>query len=253
MSAPEPAVVEPAAAQVGPRLPAGASPARLRAIEVARSFHLGGEAVPVLRGVSFALDAGEALAVTGPSGSGKSTLLHVLGTLDAPDSGRVEIDGRDPAGLAEPELARFRNRAIGFVFQEHYLLPQYTVIENVLLPALAFPGDRAAARARARELVERVGLGHRLRHRPAELSGGERQRVAVARALVNRPGLLLCDEPTGSLDRESAAAVVAMLFELHRAERAALVVVTHDEGLAGRFGRRGRLVEGRLAEGAASS
>jgi lipoprotein-releasing system ATP-binding protein len=224
------------------------SPPRLRAVEVTRSFRLGGEAVPVLRGVSFALEPGEALAVTGPSGSGKSTLLHVLGTLDAPDSGRVEIDGRDPSGLAEPELARFRNRAVGFVFQEHYLLPQYTVLENVLLPALAFPGDRAAASARARELVERVGLGHRLRHRPAELSGGERQRVAVARALVNRPGLLLCDEPTGSLDRESAAAVVELLFELHRAERAALVVVTHDEALAARFGRRGRLADGRLVE-----
>lgn len=232
--------------------PAGDTPPRLRAVEIARSFRLGGETVAVLRGVSFSLGAGEALAVTGPSGSGKSTLLHVLGTLDAPDSGRVEIDGRDPAGLAEPELARFRNRAIGFVFQEHHLLPQYTVLENVLLPALAFPGDRAAAGGRARGLIERVGLGHRLRHRPAELSGGERQRVAVARALVNRPGLLLGDEPTGSLDRDSAAAVVDLLFELHREERAALVVVTHDEALAGRFQRHGRLSDGRLAEGRCS-
>jgi lipoprotein-releasing system ATP-binding protein len=221
---------------------------RLRAVEVARSFRLGGETIDVLRGVSFTLGADEALAVTGPSGSGKSTLLHVLGTLDEPSAGRVEIDGRDPAGLAEPELARFRNRAIGFVFQEHHLLPQYTVIENVLLPALAFPGDRAAARARARELLDRVGLGHRLGHRPAELSGGERQRVAVARALINRPGLLLCDEPTGSLDRDNAAAVAGLLFELHREEAAALVVVTHDEGLAGRIGRRCRLVDGRCAQ-----
>jgi lipoprotein-releasing system ATP-binding protein len=226
---------------------ADAAPPRVRAVEIARSFRLGGETVEVLRGVSFALAAGEALAVTGPSGSGKSTLLHLLGTLDAPDAGRVEIDGRDPAGLAEPELARFRNRAIGFVFQEHYLLPQYTVLENTLLPALAFPGDRAAARARARELLERVGLGHRLRHRPAELSGGERQRVAVARALVNRPGLLLCDEPTGSLDRDHAGAVAALLFELHREEGAALVVVTHDEALAARLPRRCRLVDGRCA------
>lgn len=222
---------------------------RLRAIEITRSFRLGGETVEVLRGVTFTLGAGEALAVTGPSGSGKSTLLHVLGTLDAPSSGRVEIDGRDPAGLSEPELARFRNRAIGFVFQDHHLLPQYTVLENALLPALAFRGDRAAARERARELLERVGLGHRLRHRPAELSGGERQRVAVARALVNRPGLLLCDEPTGSLDRASAGAVVDLLFELHREQGTALVVVSHDEQLAGRFGRRCRLVEGRCSEG----
>lgn len=221
---------------------------RLRALEVARSFRLGGETVEVLSGVSFVLAAGEALAVTGPSGSGKSTLLHVLGTLDAPTSGRVEIDGRDPAGLSEPELARFRNRAIGFVFQEHHLLPQYTVIENALLPALAFPGDRAAARERARGLLDRVGLGHRLRHRPAELSGGERQRVAVARALVNRPGVLLCDEPTGSLDRAAAGAVVDLLFELHREERAALVVVTHDEALAGRFAHRCRLAGGRCSE-----
>lgn len=242
MSRAEPAAAPPRSAAATTATP------RLRAVEIARSFWLGGEEIAVLRGVSFALDAGEALAVTGPSGSGKSTLLHVLGTLDEPTSGRVEIDGRDPAGLSEPELARFRNRAVGFVFQEHHLLPQYTVIENVLLPALAFPGDRAAARARARELVERVGLGHRLGHRPAELSGGERQRVAVARALINRPGLLLCDEPTGSLDRDSAAAVAGLLFELHREEAAALVVVTHDDGLAGRFGRRCRLVDGRCSE-----
>jgi len=227
---------------------ADGTPPRVRAVDLTRAFRLGGETVEVLRGVSFALAAGEALAVTGPSGSGKSTLLHVLGTLDAPSSGRVEIDGRDPAGLAEPELARFRNRAIGFVFQEHHLLPQYTVLENALLPALAFPGDRAAARDRARELLERVGLGHRLRHRPAELSGGERQRVAVARALVNRPGLLLCDEPTGSLDRDSAAAVAELLFGLHREEGAALVVVTHDDGLAARLPRRCRLVDGRCSE-----
>lgn len=220
---------------------------RLAARELVKSFHLGGLEVPVLRGVSFTLGEGEALAVTGPSGSGKSTLLHLLGTLDTPDSGSVAIDGVDPSSLAEPELARFRNRTVGFVFQDHHLLPQYTVLENVLLPALAFRDGREGAEERGRELLERVGLGARLEHRPAELSGGERQRVAVARSLINRPAVLLCDEPTGSLDRSSAERVAQLLFELHRAAGAALVVVTHSLELAGRFGRRCELVEGRCS------
>lgn len=218
--------------------------------DLSKSFSGAAGPVEVLRGVSFDLAAGEALAITGPSGSGKSTLLHLIGTLDRPTSGTVEIGGADPFRLSEPELARFRNRSIGFVFQDPHLLPQYSVLENVLVPTLAFPEGAEKAQAfevRARELLERVGLSHRLDHRPAELSGGERQRAAVARALVQRPGLLLCDEPTGSLDRKAAQAVAALLFELHEAERTVLVVVTHSLELADRFGRRFELAEGRIA------
>jgi lipoprotein-releasing system ATP-binding protein len=219
--------------------------------DVSKRYEMAAEPVEVLRGVSFEMAPGEALAITGPSGSGKSTLLHLIGTLDRPSGGTIEIGGTDPFGLSEPELARFRNRSIGFVFQDSHLLPQYTVLENVLVPTLAFPekgGDPKATEARAVELLERVGLGHRLRHRPAELSGGERQRAAVARALINRPGLLLCDEPTGSLDRAAAAAVAALLFELHQRERTVLIVVTHSLDLAARFSRRCELVEGRCAQ-----
>ncbi|MFL6202785.1 MAG: ABC transporter ATP-binding protein [Thermoanaerobaculia bacterium] len=208
------------------------------------------EPVEVLRGVSFELDEGEALAITGPSGSGKSTLLHLIGSLDRPSSGTIEIDGTDPFALPEPKLAWFRNRTIGFVFQDSHLLPQYTVLENVLVPALAFKGPRMEARAA--ELLERVGLGHRMAHRPAELSGGERQRAAVARALLNRPRLLLCDEPTGSLDRAAATAVADLLFELHEAERTVLIAVTHSLELAARFARRCELVEGRCVQSTAS-
>jgi lipoprotein-releasing system ATP-binding protein len=214
--------------------------------EVHKAYRLGPERVEVLRGISFALAAGEALALTGPSGSGKSTLLHILGTLDRPTSGTVTIGGVDPLALPEAELARFRNQRIGFVFQDHYLLPQYSVLENALLPSLAFPQlhSRQETEARAAELLGRVGLGHRLRHRPAELSGGERQRAAIARALVLGPALLLCDEPTGNLDRASADAVADLLFELHERERTVLVVVTHSRELAARFGRRFELSEG---------
>jgi lipoprotein-releasing system ATP-binding protein len=204
------------------------------------------EPVEVLRGISFELGEGEALAITGPSGSGKSTLLHLIGSLDRPSSGTIEIDGTDPFALPEPKLAWFRNRTIGFVFQDSHLLPQYTVLENVLVPSLAFKGP--SMESRAAELLERVGLGHRMTHRPAELSGGERQRAAVARALLNRPRLLLCDEPTGSLDRVAAMSVTDLLFELHQAERTVLIAVTHSLDLAARFARRCELVEGRCAQ-----
>ena len=218
---------------------------------VSKGFELGRERVEVLRQVDLTLASGEALAITGPSGSGKSTLLHLAGTLERPDSGSVTIDGEDPFRLSEPQLARFRNRRIGFIFQDHYLLPQYSVLENVLIPTLAFP-DRAdesrGDEAWARELLGRVGLGARLAHRPKELSGGERQRAAVARALVNRPRLLLCDEPTGNLDAKSAAAVADLLLELHGAADSVLIVVTHSLELAGRFARRAELTAGRLAE-----
>ena len=213
--------------------------------DVSKSFLLGEETVRVLDGANLEMSGGEAAAIVGPSGSGKSTLLHLIGTLDRPDSGSIEIDGADPLGLPEPELARFRNRTIGFVFQEHHLLPQYSVLENVLLPTLAFPHDAGAAKERAAELLRGVGLEHRLGHRPAQLSGGERQRVAVARALINHPSLLLCDEPTGSLDAKTAAAVSDLLLELHRRAGAMLIVVTHSPELAGRFERRYTLEDGR--------
>lgn len=216
----------------------------VRVHEVTKSFDSGARTVPVLRGASLALAAGEAVAITGPSGSGKSTLLHIVGTLEAPDSGSVTIGEVDPFTLPEPALARFRNRTVGFVFQDHYLLPQYSVLENTLVPALAFAGADGA-QERAHELLDRVGLGHRLEHRPAELSGGERQRVALARALVNRPSLLLCDEPTGNLDQRTADAVADLLLELHERERSVLIVVTHSLDLAGRFGHRIELREGR--------
>ncbi|MFO0810078.1 MAG: ABC transporter ATP-binding protein [Gemmataceae bacterium] len=199
--------------------------------------------LPVLRGVSLTLDRGESLAVTGPSGSGKSTLLHVLGTLDRPTVGSVRLDGTDPFALTEPQLADFRNRHVGFVFQDHHLLPQCSVLENVLVPTLVAK-DVGDAEKWATELLNRVGLSGRLDHRPAELSGGERQRVAVARALVLRPTLLLADEPTGNLDRKTATAIGELLLELHRAERTILIVVTHSPEIAKLFPRRREMSEG---------
>ena len=207
--------------------------------------------LPILRGVSFALDRGEALAVTGPSGSGKSTLLHILGTLDRPTAGGVALEGTDPFTLPEAELAAFRNRRIGFVFQDHHLLPQCSVLENVLIPTLVSTGTKPAeTEAYARKLLDRVGLGGRLDHRPAELSGGERQRVAVARALVLKPALLLADEPTGNLDRTTAHAVGELLLELHRQENTVLIVVTHSADLARLFPRRVEMNDGTLAPAA---
>jgi lipoprotein-releasing system ATP-binding protein len=190
---------------------------------------------------------GQSLAITGPSGSGKSTLLHCLGTLTPPSSGTIQIDGRNPFELPEPELARFRNNIVGFVFQDHHLLPQYSVLENVLMPALAFPRQDVDAEGRARRLLSRVGLNHRLDHRPGSLSGGERQRVAVGRALMNSPSLLLCDEPTGNLDHATAETIAELLFELHREESTMMIVVTHSRELASRFEQCRELKEGRLS------
>jgi lipoprotein-releasing system ATP-binding protein len=209
----------------------------------------------VLRDVNLELERGEALAVMGPSGSGKSTLLHILGTLDTPTSGQVRLDGTDPFALGERPLADFRNKNIGFVFQDHHLLPQCSVLENILLPTLVSHGDRDAVRAWATQLLERVGLADRLDHRPAELSGGERQRVAVARALVHKPALLLADEPTGNLDRRTAQAVGQLLLELHREQGTVLVVVTHSAELAESFPRILTMDDGALqsADGARST
>jgi lipoprotein-releasing system ATP-binding protein len=200
----------------------------------------------VLRDISLELQRGEAMAVMGPSGSGKSTLLHILGTLDRPTSGTVQLAERDPFALSEPELADFRNRHIGFVFQDHHLLPQCSVLENVLIPTLVARDGPAASEALARKLLDRVGLSGRLEHRPAELSGGERQRVAVARALIRQPMLLLADEPTGNLDRRSAQAVGELLLELQRQEQTTLVVVTHSAELARTFPRRLEMADGSL-------
>ncbi len=192
----------------------------------------------VLRGVNFSLKRSEALAIMGPSGSGKSTLLHMLGALDPPTSGTIVLEDANPYTLPEPELAAFRNRRIGFVFQDHHLLPQCSVLENVLVPTLVSRNTRPAdTEAYARQLLERVGLGGRLDHRPAELSGGERQRVAVARALVLKPILLLADEPTGNLDHKNAQGVGELLIELHRQENNILVVVTHSADLAKLFSK----------------
>jgi lipoprotein-releasing system ATP-binding protein len=202
----------------------------------------------VLRGINLALAPGAALAVLGPSGSGKSTLLHLLGTLDRPTAGKYRLGDADPFTLNDTALARFRNRHIGFVFQEHYLLPQCSVLENVLIPTLAgTTADRAAIEKRASELLERVGLTARLDHRPAELSGGERQRVAVARALLLRPALLLADEPTGNLDRQTARAVAKLLLDVHREENTILVVVTHSAELAQMLPRQMEMLDATLA------
>jgi lipoprotein-releasing system ATP-binding protein len=214
---------------------------------LAKRFETDGPPVEVLTGVDLDIARGDALAITGPSGAGKSTLLHLIGGLDQPSGGTIEIDGQTIHRLSELELARFRNRTVGFVFQDSHLLPQYTVVENVLVPTLAFSDSGAGGEGRAGELLDRVGLSHRLTHRPAQLSGGERQRVAVARALINGPSLLLCDEPTGSLDRAASTAVADLLFELHKEENNILVVVTHDLALAGRFPRRCELEAGRCS------
>jgi lipoprotein-releasing system ATP-binding protein len=202
----------------------------------------------VLRGIDLEIAPGASLAVTGPSGSGKSTLLHLLGTLDRPTNGTVTIDGVDPFTLSDGDLARLRNRVVGFVFQDHHLLPQYSTLENVLLPALAFPPVRPEVERRASELLGRVGLSHRLDHRPGTLSGGERQRCAVARALIMEPTVVLCDEPTGNLDAAAGRAVAALLHELHREAANVLVIVTHSEALAATCSQRVRLLDGRCVE-----
>jgi lipoprotein-releasing system ATP-binding protein len=199
----------------------------------------------VLSEVSFSLGPGDAAAIMGPSGSGKSSLLYILGGLEPPSSGTVTLDGRNPFDLDPNALAAFRNRSIGFVFQDHCLLPQCTVLENVLVPTLVAPARGDADRARA--LLEQVGLSDRVDHRPAELSGGERQRVAIARALIRQPRLLLCDEPTGNLDRASAASVASLLFDLHHRENAILIVVTHSLALAALLPIRFDLIDRQLA------
>jgi lipoprotein-releasing system ATP-binding protein len=220
----------------------------LNVTDLTKSYPTPRGPLPILNGISLQLDRGSAIAIMGPSGSGKSTLLYILGALDAPSSGTVTLDGQDPFTLNERAQAAFRNERIGFVFQDHSLLPQCSVLENVLAPTLVAPADGKGrdADARARDLLVQVGLGDRLDHRPGELSGGEKQRAAVARALVRDPLLLLCDEPTGNLDRSSADMVAALLLDLHAKRNTILIVVTHSAALAERFPVRYEMNGGRL-------
>ena len=204
---------------------------------ITKSYETPRGPLPVLDGIDLELKRGDAVAIMGPSGSGKSTLLYILGTLDPPTSGTVTLDGVNPYTLDEKKQSAFRNRNIGFVFQDHCLMPQCTVLENVLIPTLVSE-NRDGARDRAVELLKRVGLGDRLEHLPSELSGGEKQRVAVARALIENPAVVLCDEPTGNLDRDTAAEVASIQLELHQAQNTVLVVVTHSAELAARFPTR---------------
>ena len=215
--------------------------------QLCKSYPTRSGSLDVLRDVSLTLQPGESLAIMGPSGSGKSTLLHVLGTLDPPTSGTLLLDSVDPFKLPEARLAEFRNRQLGFVFQDHHLLPQLNVLENVLAPTFVAKNvDKAGLLNTAKDLLNRVGLSHRLEHRPAELSGGERQRVAIARSLILSPKLLLADEPTGNLDRTNSQGIGDLLLELHRERGTILVVVTHSAELAKAFPRTAMMNDGRL-------
>ena len=225
----------------------------LRVANLSKEYPTPRGPLPVLCDVSFALAPGEAAAIMGPSGSGKSSLLYLLGALEPPSSGTVTLDGRNPFQLGADELAAFRNTAIGFVFQDHCLLPQCSILENVLIPTLVAPAAELSAERggnqttqRARDLIAQVGLADRVDHRPGELSGGERQRVAIARALIRQPRLVLCDEPTGNLDRAAAENVASLLLDLHRRQQTILVVVTHSAALAEKLPIRFDLIDRQL-------
>ena len=217
----------------------------LNANHLSKRYPTPGGELTVLGDVSFSLNAGESASVMGPSGSGKSTLLYILGGLEPPTSGTVQLDGKDPYALSPDALAAFRNRDVGFVLQDHCLLPQCTVLENVLVPTLVGEADGGAV-DRAKSLLEQVGLSERLHHRPSELSGGEKQRAAIARALIRNPRVILCDEPTGNLDADTAAIVADLLIALHARQKAIMVLVTHSETLGARFERRWTMNRGML-------
>ena len=220
--------------------------ARVDIRNIAKSFELGGRLIEVLRGVDLSLEAGAMVAVVGSSGAGKSTLLHVLGALDRPTSGQVLYDGVDLSRMSSNEVASFRNRTIGFVFQFHHLLPDFTALENCAMPALIGRIAHATAMKRARELLERVGIGHRTQHRPGELSGGEQQRVALARALMLEPKVLLADEPTGNLDSKTGQEIHRLILELNQERGMTMLVVTHNADMATRMPRRLHMLDGRL-------
>ena len=217
----------------------------LEAANLSKSYPSPAGDLTVLRDVSLSLTPGDSACVMGPSGSGKSTLLYILGGLEPPTSGTVQLDGKDPYALSANALAAFRNKDVGFILQDHCLLPQCTVLENVLVPTLVGDADAGAA-DRAKALLNQVGLGERLHHRPAELSGGEKQRAAIARALIRKPRLILCDEPTGNLDAETAATVANLLIALHAQQQSIMVLVTHSEALGSRFSRRWTMNRGLL-------
>jgi putative ABC transport system ATP-binding protein len=234
------------AAKIGSAVTTTVPTAAVEARDVTRSYQLDGLAVPALRGVSLTIPAGEYAAIVGPSGSGKSTLMHLLGGLDRPTSGTLLVAGRDVAKLDSAELAALRNQTIGFVFQAFHLLPRTSAVDNVALP-LVYAGVRAGdRRRRAAAVLERVGLGHRLKHRPNQLSGGEQQRVAIARALVTDPQLLLADEPTGNLDTATGQSVLALLEGLNKEDGVALVMVTHDREVAERANRQIVMRDGKI-------